>query len=106
MKHAEAKSSLNQDLKVLEESELDARMRAAVIYRSERKKILHSQLHVVTLFQNILERCDQAPSVEETFLYFKRVTLAKSDYEKHIDSIRQGLDPQVRIENEAVFVKS
>ena len=45
----ESKSTLEQDLQLLSSPDLDDwKMRTAIIYRSERKKILHSQLHLVT----------------------------------------------------------
>ena len=47
--HVESKSTLEQDLQLLSSPDLDDwKMRTAIIYRSERKKILHSQLHLVT----------------------------------------------------------
>ena len=66
------------------------------------QKILHSQLHLVNMFLKILERCDQSPSEEETFQYFKHVTMTKTEYENHIDKVREQLDPSLQEKNEEV----
>eukprot|EP00353_Schmidingerella_taraikaensis_P012842 CAMPEP_0185588368 /NCGR_PEP_ID=MMETSP0434-20130131/52796_1 /TAXON_ID=626734 ORGANISM="Favella taraikaensis, Strain Fe Narragansett Bay" /NCGR_SAMPLE_ID=MMETSP0434 /ASSEMBLY_ACC=CAM_ASM_000379 /LENGTH=85 /DNA_ID=CAMNT_0028210971 /DNA_START=117 /DNA_END=374 /DNA_ORIENTATION=+ len=59
LKQAEAKSSLEQDLQELCSEELDDwQMRCALIYRSERKKILHSQLHLISWLSQVLNVCD------------------------------------------------
>ena len=41
------------------------------------------------MFQRILERCDQSPSDEETPQFFKHVVMTKTEYEKHIDEVRE-----------------
>lgn len=49
LKRFEAETTLEQDMILLNSDELtDWKMRTAIIYRSERKKILHSQLHLIT----------------------------------------------------------
>ena len=62
LKKVEAKTTLEQDMLQLASDDLtDWQMRVAIIYRSERKKILHSQLHLVTWLQHVLNTCDQSP---------------------------------------------
>ena len=59
LKKLEAETSLEEDMILLNSDELvDWKMRTAIIYRSERKKILHSQLHLITWLQHVLNTCD------------------------------------------------
>jgi len=59
LKKIEAVTTLEEDLQLLCSNELtDYKMRFAVIYRSERKKIIHSQLHLVQWLQQVLSVCD------------------------------------------------
>ena len=76
---------------------MSSNLRFIIIYRSERKKILHSQLHLITYLQRVLERCDQSPSKEEFPVYYKVVTLTETEYEH--DLIR-GNQPGQEAEGE------
>lgn len=59
LKRLESKTTLEEDLQLLCSEELDDwKMRTAIVYRSERKKILHSQLHLITWLQHVLNTCD------------------------------------------------
>ena len=59
LKHYEAQTTLEQDLDELSSPELsDWKMRFALIYRSERKKIIHSQLHLISWLEHLLHVCD------------------------------------------------
>ena len=55
------KSSLEDDLKLLE-GELDFEIRMAVVYRSEKKKILRSQIIMVKYLLDVLKKTQQDPS--------------------------------------------
>ena len=59
-------------------------MRMALIYRSERKKILHSQLHMITWLEKVVSVCDQSPSKDEFPHYYRFVTFKKTDFEELI----------------------
>ena len=55
----EKQTTLQQDLELLGSEDLtNWQMKIAVIYRSERKKIIHAQLHLVTWMQHVLQVCD------------------------------------------------
>ena len=59
LKNIEKKTTLEEDIDLLCSDELtDYQMRFAVIYRSERKKIIHSQLHLIDWLQHVLNVCD------------------------------------------------
>lgn len=59
LKKVEAKTNLEEDMILLASEELtDWQMRTAIVYRSERKKILHSQLHLINWLQHVLDTCD------------------------------------------------
>ena len=59
LKHFEAQTTLEQDLEQLCSDELtDWKMRFVLIYRSERKKIIHSQLHLISWLEHVLAVCD------------------------------------------------
>ena len=59
LQHTESKSTLEEDLQLLCSEELtDWKLRMCVIYRSERKKILHSQLHLITWLQHVVNVSD------------------------------------------------
>ena len=76
-----------EDMQMLcsEDAPVDYKMRFALIYRSERKKILHSQLHLVTWLQNIINDCDQCEvKREELDSYFKELSFKKTVFEETI----------------------
>jgi hypothetical protein len=56
----EKETSLEEDLELLSEMTLDQgftyNMRFATVYRSERKKIMHSQTHMAMMLVNMLEK--------------------------------------------------
>lgn len=59
LRRTEAKTTLEEDLQMLcDPEQKDWQLRTALIYRSGRKKILHSQLHLVTWLQHVLAVCD------------------------------------------------
>ena len=70
MRAAEVETTLADDLALLD-SVVDWKLRAAIIYRSERKSILHSQLHLVEWLDYVLSVCDKSPSLEELPSFFK-----------------------------------
>ena len=55
MKELEDSTSAAEDTKLLEEKDLDPRLRFCIIYRLERKKILQSQLHLCNLLIRFLD---------------------------------------------------
>ena len=55
------KLSLEDDLKLLE-GQLDFEIRMAVVYRSEKKKILRSQIIMVKYLLDVLKKTQQDPS--------------------------------------------
>ena len=55
------KSTLEDDLKLLE-GELDFEIRMAVVYRSEKKKILRSQIMMVKYLLDVLKKTQQDAS--------------------------------------------
>ena len=59
LRRAEKTTTLEQDLEMLNSPELtDYKMRFAILYRAERKKILHSQLHLVQWLHQVLSVAD------------------------------------------------
>lgn len=55
---AEETTTLQQDLELIVSTEMSTNMRYVLIYRSERKKIIHSQLHLITFLQRVLVRSE------------------------------------------------
>lgn len=55
----------------------DWKMRTAIIYRSERKKILHSQLHMVDWISNVLSNCEEQKEPGQ----FRDLTFKKNAFE-------------------------
>ena len=83
LKKVEAKTNLEEDMILLASEELtDWQMRTAIVYRSERKKILHSQLHLINWLQHVLDTCDQSPSADELPHYFRFITFRKTEFEQ------------------------
>lgn len=55
----EEKTTLAEDMELLSSDELDDyKMRFVLIYRSERKKILHSQMHMLEWLDMVLRYVD------------------------------------------------
>ena len=78
----EKQTTLQQDLELLGSEDLtNWQMKIAVIYRSERKKIIHAQLHLVTWMQHVLQVCDQGPAADEFPQYFKFITFGRTAFE-------------------------
>ena len=59
-------------------------MRFAVIYRSERKKIIHSQLHMISWLEEVLRLVNESPSPEEFPHYFRFISFKKTEFEENI----------------------
>jgi hypothetical protein len=53
-KRIESKTTLEEDQKILEGDLANWKLRMCVIYRSEKKKIIRSQIHVVLYLINIV----------------------------------------------------
>ena len=68
---------------------MNYRLRFAIIYRSERKKILHSQLHLISYLEEVLEMCFQIKTKEELPFIFKKFTFAETEDEKDSNSGRE-----------------
>jgi len=83
LKDMEQITTLAEDLELLASDELDDwKMRFALIYRSERKKICHSQLNLVDWLTEILSVCEHIPSREELASKFKEATFKKTVFEE------------------------
>lgn len=102
LKIAEYKTTLAQDMELLSSEDLnDWKMRFAVIYRSERKKIIHSQLHVIDWIINVLRFCDQSPSRDELDYYYRHLTFKKTQFEERVLSGEaKDIDEKMRTKNE------
>jgi len=77
-------STLEHDLKMLEDPTMDFEMRMAITYRSERKIIIRSQIHLVAKVQDVLKRCEAALEPEEGEDHdgtYRALILTPTDYE-------------------------
>lgn len=106
LKHFEAKTTLQQDLELLCSEELsDWKMRFVLIYRSERKKIIHSQLHLISWLEHVLAVCDQSPSCEEFPYYYRFVTFKKTEFEEQLHAAEGFSDKQRTKYEEDYFLR-
>ena len=53
------KTSLEHDLKLLNDNSLDYKKRFAIVYRSERKLILQSQIEIVNWTKSVIKGLQQ-----------------------------------------------
>jgi len=82
-KQAEAETTLAQDMELLCSDDLnDWRMRFAIIYRIERKKILQSQLHLLDWLDSVLRYIDRSPSLEVLPRFFQQLSFKKTAFEE------------------------
>ena len=51
----EIQTTLDQDKALLENTNLSFEMRMVIIYRSERKKIIYNQIHLINLVKYVVE---------------------------------------------------
>jgi len=67
--HWELETTLEEDLdRLAEDEQLDGDLMMAIVYRSEKKKIIRSQIHLVTLVIDVLQRAaDSVDSAKNSF---------------------------------------
>ena len=107
LRKTEAITTLEYDLQLLcsEDQLTDWQMRFAVIYRSERKKILHSQLHLITWLLHVINVCDQGPGRDELSYYFKFITFGKTEFEEQLLSNKDLSEKQQTKHEEDYFLR-
>ena len=83
LKQAELESTLEQDMLLLRNGEEKSiNFKFVLVYRSERKKILHSQLHLLEYLLGVVESCQECESAEDFPDVFRRATFERTEFER------------------------
>jgi len=82
--HWELETTLEEDLdRLAEDEQLDGDLMMAIVYRSEKKKIIRSQIHLVTLVIDVLQRAaDSVDSAKNSFSLLAVVRSPKETEER------------------------
>ena len=80
----EKDTTLEEDEKILSDPTLHFHKRMVVIYRSERKKTIHSQMHLISWLIKILTNVDLASSKADFPNYFRDLTFEKTSKEEKL----------------------
>ena len=70
-------TALEEDLELLK-TDLSLSLRMAVVYRSERKKIIKSQLHLVNLVSQFLQKIESSSDIDMKSNVFTKLIIMET----------------------------
>ena len=70
-------TALEEDLELLK-TDLSLSLRMAVVYRSERKKIIKSQLHLVNLVSQFLQKIESSSEIDMKSNVFTKLIIMET----------------------------